>query len=279
MSGTSWQKRDSFKSIERLKKIAKLYDKLLEEFRDKVQESYDNLIPLFKSQPPIDRTVPLEKNLDGEGIEIIIDEELDVGDRILPAQTVEEIINKFDDIAVGNCFCRVYRKLLGHSCKFNAPMEVCFTFGKSARHVIQQGFGRKISKDEALEILKKAEDAGLVHKAFHNRSDIFADENSICNCCSDCCDTFQLWRSGALPLVNSTSHLSVVNPEKCVGCGTCEDRCPVDAITVNDDTGKAKVNEDHCIGCGVCAHFCPENAITLKKSLRTVFIPPPRLKS
>ncbi|MHA1849428.1 MAG: 4Fe-4S binding protein, partial [Promethearchaeota archaeon] len=227
----------------------------------------------------IDRTVPLEENESGEPIEIIINEEVkDIGEKILPSKSVEDIINKFDDIAVGNCFCRNYRKMLGHECEFNAPLETCFTFGKSARHVIQQGFARRVDKNEALEILKKAEEAGLVHKAFHNKSDIYKEENSICNCCKDCCDTFQFWRAGATPLVNSTNYLSIVDVEKCVGCGTCEYRCPVDAITVNDD-GKASVNDERCIGCGVCARFCPEKAISLKEGLRTVFLPPPRIKT
>ncbi|MHA1233050.1 MAG: ATP-binding protein, partial [Candidatus Helarchaeota archaeon] len=159
-----------------------------------------------------------------------------------------------------------------------APMEVCFTFGKSARHVIEQGFGRRVTKEEAIKIMKQAEEAGLVHKAFHNASDIYRDENSICNCCKCCCDTFNLWRMGAIPIINSTNYLSQVNQEICIGCGTCVERCPMDAISLNDDD-KAQVNSDRCIGCGVCAHFCPEHAITLLEGLRKVFIPPPKIKS
>ena len=67
-----------------------------------------------------------------------------------------------------------------------------------------------VPKDEALQILKSAEEAGLIHKAFHNGSNINKEENSICNCCKDCCDTFELWRSGTTPLVNSTNYLSIV---------------------------------------------------------------------
>ncbi|GAJ16365.1 unnamed protein product, partial [marine sediment metagenome] len=50
------------------------------------------------------------------------------------------------------------------------------------------------------------------------------------------------------------------------------------AISLNDDN-IAEVNESNCIGCGVCAHFCPETAISLIEGRRTVYIPPPRLKS
>ena len=194
-----------------------------------------------------------------------------------PAKTVEDIIAKYDEIAVGHCFCRNYNRVLGHQCEMNAPSEVCFTFGKSARHTVSQGFARKITQEEALRILKQAEEAGLVHKAFHNGSNIQKEENSICNCCKDCCDTFTLWRNGASPMVNSTNYLSVINPDLCTGCGICVDRCPVDAIQL-DAAGIAVREEKYCIGCGVCARFCPSEAISLREGLRRVCVPPPRLR-
>ncbi|MFX0100678.1 MAG: 4Fe-4S binding protein [Candidatus Hodarchaeota archaeon] len=264
---------------EKAMELAGLYKVLLKELREGMQSQYDSVMPKFKKMPPFDRTVRLENNLDGTPIEIKIDEKLeDVGEKIVPAQTVKEIIEKFDEIAVGNCFCRHYHVMLGGKCETDAPMVNCFTFGKSAKHVVKQGFAKMISKDEALKILQEAEDAGLVHKTFHNKSDIYNIENSICNCCKDCCDTFQLWRMGAIPLVNSTNYLSNIDEEKCTGCETCVDRCPVDAISLNDD-GKAEVTPEYCIGCGVCAHFCPENAISLKEGLRDVFVLPPRLRT
>jgi ferredoxin len=261
--------------IEKLKQLAELYNKLLSELTEKVQGAYDSLAPIFSQNPPTDRTVPIYQNVGGASVSVEVNQDVDAKEVVLPAQTVEDIINKFDDIAVGNCFCRQEQAVLGEPCKYNAPLEVCFTFGKSARHTIAQGFARKISKEEALDILKATDEAGLVHKAFHNGSDISKEENSICNCCKDCCHTFTYWRSGALPMTNSTSYLSHINPDGCTGCGMCVDRCPMDACSLNDDA-KAVVNEQLCIGCGVCAHFCPENTISLQQGLRTVFALPPR---
>jgi Na+-translocating ferredoxin:NAD+ oxidoreductase RNF subunit RnfB len=260
---------------EPLEKIARLYHKLLIELRDNMQRSYDNLLPIFEHQPAVDRTVPVFTTEGGRRINI--NKSIQADSAVLPAQTVEEIIAKFDDIAVGYCFCRNYNKVLDHDCEINAPNEVCFTFGKSARHTVAQGFARAISREEALAIMRQAEDGGLVHKAFHNGSNINKEENSICNCCKDCCDTFTLWRNGAVPMVNSTNHLSVIDADACTGCGICVDRCPVDAISLNSDSVAVRV-EQYCIGCGICARFCPADAISLKEGLRRVYVPPPRLR-
>jgi NAD-dependent dihydropyrimidine dehydrogenase PreA subunit len=267
------------KGDEKEQRLAELFGKLIEEVRDQVQDNYDNLVPMFEAAPPVDRTVPMRTTEDGKEIEIIpIDKSIDVPEEfILPSQTVEEIINKFDDIAVGRCFCRQRQKMLGSACATDAPTMNCFTFGKSARHTAAQGFAKKITKEEAFEIMKEAEEAGLVHKAFHPGFNESRPETSICNCCKDCCDTLNIWRDGALPLINSTYYLSVIDQEACTGCGICVERCPTEAIELNDDE-KAERHESACFGCGVCARYCPEEAISLKEGLRKVFILPPRLR-
>jgi ferredoxin len=261
--------------LEKLQRLAALYDRLMLELADRMQENYDKLLPFIENMPPVDRTIPILKTAEGVPVEVLINRDARGEEHILPAQSVEEIINKFDDIAVGNCFCRQYRNMLDDHCKMDAPMEVCFTFGKSARHVVNQGFARKVTREEALRILQATEEAGLVHKAFHNSSNINKEENSICNCCKCCCDTFNLWRMGATPMVNSTNYLSRIDADVCTGCGICVERCPVDAITYDED-GKAAVNEKLCIGCGICARFCPVNAVKLIEGMRKVCSPPAR---
>jgi Pyruvate/2-oxoacid:ferredoxin oxidoreductase delta subunit len=257
-----------------------LFEKLLNELRGEVQDNFDALSPLFNSAAAVDRTVPTRQTEDGKPIKIIsVDKALDISEEfVLPSQTVEEIINKFDDIAVGYCFCRQRRSLLGDNCSTDAPTLNCFTFGKSARHTAAQGFAKKVSREEALKIMKEAEQGGLIHKAFHPGSRESSPETSICNCCKDCCDTLNLWRNGTLPLINSTYHLSVIDTESCTGCGTCVEWCPTDAIMLNEE-GLAQRAENACFGCGVCSRFCPEEAISLKEGLRRVFIMPPRLRT
>ncbi|MFZ3048830.1 MAG: 4Fe-4S binding protein [Desulfatirhabdiaceae bacterium] len=261
------------------KELAILFQRLIDEVRDRVQESYDIFVPMFNMSPPVDRTVPARTTGDGKKIKVIpVNRTLDsAGEFVLPSQSIEEIIEKFDEIAVGHCFCRQRQALLGDPCATDAPLENCFTFGKSARHTVAQGFARRITREEAFRIMHEAEAAGLVHKAFHPNSNVDRPETSICNCCKDCCDTLRTWKEGVFPLVNSTFHLSQIDRESCTGCGICVERCPTEAIQL-DDMGKAIRDAGACFGCGVCARFCPEEAIALEEGFRKVFILPPRLR-
>jgi hypothetical protein len=194
------------KGDEKEQQLAQLFEKLIMEVGDRVQSNYDHLVGAFETSPPFDRTVPMRSTEEGKDIKVIpIDRSIEAPEEfVLPSQSVEEIINKYDDIAVGRCFCRQRRKMLGEPCDTDAPMMNCFTFGKSARHTAAQGFAQMITKEEAFKIMKEAEEAGLVHKAFHPNSNVSRPETSICNCCKDCCDTLKNWREGVLPIFNST---------------------------------------------------------------------------
>ena len=55
---------------------------------------------------------------------------------------------------------------------------------------------------------------------------------------------------------------AIVDAEKCTGCETCVDSCPVEAISMNDE--KAVVNEDDCTDCETCVDACPEEAISME---------------
>ncbi|GAB6269549.1 hypothetical protein DS62_05825 [Smithella sp. SC_K08D17] len=247
---------------ERNREISLLFDKLFAELEQMVQTNYDALIPHLSTLPPVDRTVPIFDNKPkNEKIKIVIDQEISAAaDKIVPTKKVEELIQKFDEIAVGHCFCRHHKDMSGTPCKQTNERENCFTFGKSARFTSEQGFSRMISKDEALVILKKAEDAGLVHKAYHPNFDTSKDETSICNCCRCCCANGV--DNMIIPIANATNFLSVVNTDLCIGCGTCVKHCHTYAAYLTDDK-KAGRKVELCIGCGVCAHLCPQNAISM----------------
>ena len=241
-------------------KISKLSEKIFEELVPGVQKKYDRTVKFYKNLPSIDRVIPVE-------------EEIDVpNEQVLPFEDVKRLIENIDVIALAYCFCRHKNYLLNDPCKLNASRENCFYLGKFGEFLIEHDFARQISKEEARKILKESEDSGLVHKTFHHRGDPNLEEIQICSCCKCCCGFFDLYYSGALPIQSLTSYLSKVDKETCIGCGTCVERCPTEAIDLKDE--KAEVNEDKCIGCGLCAHFCPEKAIKLERTgPRDVFIP------
>lgn len=254
------------------KELAKLYQKLNEESKGRMLANYDAIVKNFlPTMRPIDRTVPYNENFEsGDEISLVIDEEIEVPkEKIISTQKVADIIQKFDEIAVGHCYCRHFRDLVGESCKQTDLRENCFTFGKSARYTTEQGFARMITKEEALEILKKSEKDGLVHKAYHPNMDFKREEDSICNCCSDCCGQAKNITS------NFSNFIARVDHEICTGCGTCVEKCYSGAKELNDE-GKAVTIEERCIGCGICAAFCPEGAISLVEKQRVVRLAPPR---
>ena len=254
------------------KELAQLYKKLNDESAGRMLANYEAIVNQYlPTMRPIDRTVPYTENFEtGDPIDIVIDQEIEVPEeKIISTQNVEEIIQKFDEIAVGHCYCRHFRDLIGESCKQTDLRENCFTFGKSARYTTEQGFARMISKEEALEILKKSEKDGLVHKAYHPNMDFNREEDSICNCCSDCCGQAKNITSN---LSNFVAHVDL---DLCTGCGTCVEKCYSGAKELNDE-GKAETLEERCIGCGICAAFCPEGAISLVEKRRVVRLAPPR---
>ncbi len=255
-------------------KLAKVYSKMFTKIFGMVQKNYDEIIPMLVERPFVDRTVPLLKNKEtGEDVEIIVNEELNVPQEvIIPSQDIEEVVNKFDAIAVGHCFDRHLKDLLGDPCKMNGPRENCFTFGKSAHHVAENGFGRMVSKEEAMKIMREAEEAGLIHKAYHPHFDIHKDETSICNCCNCCCGQAGI----NIPTRSWVRYISAVNQDKCIGCGTCIEKCQFGALQMNDDNKAERINED-CMGCGLCSYFCPENAIAMVEKPRKVNILPPKI--
>jgi Pyruvate/2-oxoacid:ferredoxin oxidoreductase delta subunit/DNA-binding Lrp family transcriptional regulator len=257
--------------------VAKLFQNLNEELSDVIQSDYDGMSSDLEQMPPLDRTVPILENLEtGEEINIIVEEELQVPtEQILPTQKIRELIEKYDDIAVGNCYCRQHQEFLDKPCKQIELTPSCMTLGKSARHTSNHGFSKLVSKEEALKILKKCEDAGLVHKAYHLYGDISKEEVAICNCCSCCCLNARDCMIYAV--VNATNYLASIDEDLCTGCGTCVDICYNKAIELNEDD-KAERIEEFCAGCGVCAYHCPENAISLIEGQRLVRLLPPKKK-
>jgi len=202
---------------------------------------------------PQDRVIPVNQELDRPG------------EMVLPSQVVEHFIEKASYHWIMNfCVCRDAMK-----CK-DYPIDLgCLFLGEAARG-INPRLGRRVTKEEALEHVRRCREAGLVHLIGRNKLDTVwlgvgpGDKLlTICNCCPCCC----LWR--VLPHIapqigTKTTRMpgvTVTVTEQCVGCGTCtEGVCFLDAIRLVN--GRAVIN-DECRGCGRCVDVCPEQAIEI----------------
>jgi len=176
---------------------------------------------------------------------------------ILPYQVMKEIIKKSKVIAVAHCICRQSMKLIGRKCEH--PMEVCMKFNDLARFIIEKGFAREVSVEEALEISKKASEAGLVH--FTDNAIDNVQQN--CNCCGCSCWNLGRIRRRMIPRdeIIATYFIRETLNDKCVGCGNCIEICPAEAVKLEENI--ALIDNNWCIGCGVCVCRCPNDAIKI----------------
>lgn len=187
---------------------------------------------------------------------------------ILSYEKASDLIRQYDYAVVIHCPCRKSAELAGAGC--GKPTEVCFHFGDLARFMVDKGYGREVSLEEALEILDMTEKAGLVHMV-GNAKEMGA---AMCSCCSCCCTQLGAIKEFSLPNAKAMARsrfMAQVGPDKCVSCEVCVERCQFNAIS--NGSGNFRVNEENCLGCGLCVTTCPTEAISMKE--RAVYQEPP----
>ena len=197
------------------------------------------------------------------------------GGKVYPTFYVNDLIEEYGDqdaIYAFPCVCRHGNKLLDSSCSYDIPKESCIAFGGSGNAWASWGYGRHVSKSEAIDILKEVRNRGAVHSVIHEKDDTSLPVAAICNCCWDCCGILKPYNMGAVPLKYNTSYIAQIKDDaNCKGCGNCEKFCPTTAMKLKDE--KVSLNKDKCIGCGQCAFQCRQNNIELYSNEREVFLP------
>jgi ferredoxin len=186
-------------------------------------------------------------------------------DTVLLLSEVEEMLDAATHIVVQPCDCR----RLGQNCE--RPVETCLWLDDGALEALDRGYGRRLTRREAKELVRRADRAGLMHTAdseWQSRG-----LHAICNCCACDCYPFraahELGSKGVWP---KSRYIAVHHRERCNLCGACVGRCHFEAF-FHDGTQVAidgkrqdnvRLDASLCWGCGLCANSCPESALEMK---------------
>jgi NADPH-dependent glutamate synthase beta subunit-like oxidoreductase/formate hydrogenlyase subunit 6/NADH:ubiquinone oxidoreductase subunit I len=160
------------------------------------------------------RVIPIETAIDGNS-------------RKASYEEVSKYLNDNTIFSVSDCSCRTAREAMGEGCG-HLKEDMCIQMGHAAEYYIRTGRGREITRDEAFEIIKRAEENGLMHQI--PNVDGVGKTHAICNCCGCSClslRTAEMFINTDMVRSNYVSHVDV---EKCVACGECVENCPTNAL-------------------------------------------------
>lgn len=207
--------------------------------------------------PALARVVPVNRRIDAQA-------------EILPYDDLRQMMESCSSFRVADCLCRKEHALLGKPCSHSS--ETCMSFSREPNaYEGMPEWGREITRDEALALLERVEEEGLVHCTYNFQREPFF----VCNCCSCCCGFLRaLTEHGAPHMLARSNYVSTIDADACSECGDCANgRCPTGAISACDES--YTVDDGRCIGCGVCAVACEYDAIRLVPRPEVERVTPP----
>lgn len=175
-------------------------------------EGVTNLIPLGGAGVGM-HVIPVEKAIEHES-------------KSVDVEHISHWLKKYDKYSVGQCTCRKQQTMRGEgSGEING--EFCMGVGDMAEYCVDRGMGRYITYEEAIEVLKRAEDHGFVHQI----TNIDGEDKivAICNCAPGVCNAIRTSQLYNTPNMSRSAYRAHVDKTKCVACGKCVEVCPVGA--------------------------------------------------
>lgn len=175
-----------------------------------------------------------------------------------PFESAVEIVDAMQSWGVLDCICRKQKALLGQACEH--PIDVCMAMDPRPDAFAGSPVIRAITRDQALETLQRAADAGLVHTVSNNQEGL----HYVCNCCTCSCGILRgMAELGIANVVARSAFVNQVDELLCSGCEACISSCQFEALSM--DGPLVKVAAVRCVGCGVCVIACSAGALSLAR--------------
>lgn len=153
---------------------------------------------------------------------------------------ISTLLEKAKAISVGPCSCRRSRRLMGEGCG-HLEEDMCMYLDDNAINFSKNGEHHLISKEEAYEVLRRAEENGLVHEI--NQAPGFDEASAICNCCGCSCFSLRIAEMYRRPDGLRSNFRAVVDKDKCVACGQCVENCQTNALKLGQKLCEVKPTE------------------------------------
>jgi ferredoxin len=223
---------------EQLPRMDEEFALLVEQYFQESRGGFVNLAPSVHRVVPVGEAVPFDLE-------------------IFPHERATELVENAKSWGVRDCICRLQQRLVGKGC--DHEVENCLVFAPVENAFEDSEINRSISKEEALQLLRDTEEAGLVHTTANHREKHYY----ICNCCTCCCGILRGVTEFDIPTAVARSDFrAVVDMEVCAACEDCLERCQFGALSIED---VCVVDEARCVGCGLCVVECSTGALSMAR--------------
>ena len=179
---------------------------------------------------PLEKITPMvPPGGSGIGMHVIpVEKAIDSENEAIGLEKISYWLDKYEGkYAKSMCSCRASRQKLGEGCG-DDPENWCIAVGDMADYVVETQRGEYITKEEALDIFRRAEENGFVHQITNidGEQKIFA----ICNCNVNICNALRTSQLFNTPNMSRSAYVAKVESENCVACGRCVEGCPAGAV-------------------------------------------------
>ena len=179
---------------------------------------------------PLEKITPMvPPGGSGIGMHVIpVEKAIESENEAIGLEKISYWLDKYEGkYAKSMCSCRASRQKLGEGCG-DDPENWCIAVGDMADYVVETQRGEYITKEEALDIFRRAEENGFVHQITNidGEQKIFA----ICNCNVNICNALRTSQLFNTPNMSRSAYVAKVESENCVACGRCVEGCPAGAV-------------------------------------------------